>query len=87
MRLKPIFRSSDSFLLATLLLVGVLGLVYGLTSMYGEDPPCTDYSFKISRMPFNSKVAICDQWSGMDMRIDMSMLGGTMVNCYCPEVP
>lgn len=76
--------SSDSMFLACLLFAGVVGLVIGVSALVHK-PSCTDYSFKISRMPFNRKVAICDQWPRMDMVVSRTLIGGTIVNCTCPE--
>ena len=46
--------------------------------------PCADYSYKISRLPFNPKVATCDRWTDMEMKIEkMGFLGGQMVHCKC----
>ena len=65
-----------------------MGIGLGVTKGCEEPPPpkpCADYSYKISRMPFNAKVAMCDAWSNMDMKLEkMGILGGQMVHCSCP---
>lgn len=47
--------------------------------------PCTDYSYKLSRLPGNKKLAVCDKWPGMAMKIDRRLLSGTLVSCTCPR--
>ena len=78
-------QSSDTVFLVTLVIAAVFGLVFGLVQLFGDPPACSDYSYKISRLPFNHKTATCDKWAGMRMNIDRGLLGGTMVNCHCPE--
>ena len=66
-------------------LVLVLGLGIGIAKSCEDPPPCSDYSYKISRLPFNKKTAICDRWPGMTMEVEKGLLSGTQVNCTCPE--
>lgn len=50
--------------------------------------PCKDYSYVVSRVPGNAKVATCTRWEGMNMRVEDkgSMLNRhKMVHCTCPE--
>jgi len=76
---------NNSVFLVTLAVAAMFGLVFGLVQLFGDPPPCSDYSYKISRLPFNHKTATCNKWDGMAMNIDRGLLGGTLVNCYCPE--
>lgn len=77
-------QSNDTLFLVALVIAAVFGLTLGLIKILGDPPPCSDYSFKISRLPFNQKTAKCDKWVGMHMEIDRGLLGGTLVNCHCP---
>lgn len=44
---------------------------------------CQDYSYKLSRLPFNRKVASCGP--GMETEIEhIGLLGGQIVHCRCP---
>jgi hypothetical protein len=45
------------------------------------DKRCKNYSYVMSRIPLNKKVATCKY--GMTMSIDRSIVHGTTVNCVC----
>ena len=61
------------------------GLVLGLYTVCAPEPPCQDYSYKLSRVPLNRKVATCR--TDQTMRIErLGFLGGQMVHCSCKEV-
>jgi hypothetical protein len=77
--------SSNSVFVSSLLFVAVVGLTVGISNLIHKPYSCANYKFKVSKLPFNSKKAECDKWSGMTMRIDKTVLGRTRVSCICPE--
>jgi hypothetical protein len=72
-------------LIPIMILVAVVFGVFLAVALSNREPPrCTDYSYKLSRLPFNKKEAICNRWQDMTMEIDQGIVSGTMVNCKCP---
>jgi hypothetical protein len=80
-------NNDDEWAIPVLIVVGfvfVFGLGFGLVKHFEDPPPCSDYSYIMSRIPFNQKVAACDKWIDMEMTLDRSIVHGTTVNCKCP---
>jgi hypothetical protein len=69
-----------------IVLVVLFSAGYGIYRGCNPDPPkpCSDYAYKLSRLPGNAKVAVCDRWTDMEMKVTKEgILGGHMVRCTC----
>lgn len=81
-------RDDDSFFgVAAGVLVMMFAIGAGIAAVKSceDPPPCSDYSYKISRVPFTNNIAECTRWPDMEMDIDKGILSGTLVNCTCED--
>ncbi len=68
--------------LGMILVSVVIGVIIAVA--LSEPRPCSDYSFIMSRVPFQKHDASCDDWIDMTTTFERSIVHGTTVHCKCP---